>query len=168
MIGTCINLISRILIYMTISKKKFTWSKQPLRFVAHGEIQKVCRLQKSMYGLKQSHHAWFGKFSQAVETFGILKSKSDHSVFYRNFSSSIILLIVYVDDIVITGSDSNGILSLKSFLHIHFHTKDLGMLKYFLGFEVMRSREFCYLNGNMCSICYLKQGNWVPNRVVLL
>ena len=68
------------------------------------------------------------------------KSKSDHSVFYKNSSSGIILLVVYVDDIVIIGSDSKGILSLRSFLHSQFYTKDLGMLKYFLGVEVMRSK----------------------------
>ena len=48
---------------------------------------------------------------------------------------------MYVDDIVITGSDSKGILSLKSFLHNQFHIKDLGMLKYFLGVEIMRSKQ---------------------------
>ena len=69
------------------------------------------------------------------------KSKSDHSVFYKNSSSGIILLIVYVDDIVITRSDSKGILSLKSFLHNQFHTRDLRMLKYFLGVKVMRSKH---------------------------
>ena len=69
------------------------------------------------------------------------KCNSDHSVFYQNSSSGIILLVVYVDDIVITGSDSKGILSLKSFLHSQFYIKDLGMLKYFLGFEVMRSKQ---------------------------
>ena len=68
------------------------------------------------------------------------KCNFDHSVFYQNSSSGIILLVVYVDDIVINGSDSKGILSLKSFLHSQFHTKDLGMLKYFLGFEIMRSK----------------------------
>ena len=47
---------------------------------------------------------------------------------------------MYVNDIVITGSDFKGILSLKSFLHSKFHTKDLRMLKYFLGVEVMRSK----------------------------
>ena len=65
------------------------------------------------------------------------KCKSNHSIFYRNSSSSIILLVVYVDDIVITRSDSKGISSLKSFLHCQFHTKDLGMLRYFLSIEVM-------------------------------
>ena len=101
----------------------------------------MCRLWKSLYGLKQSPHAWFGNFSQAVETFGMKKSKSDHSVFYKNFSSGIILLLVYVDDIVITKSDCKGILSLKSFLHSQFYIKDLGMLKYFLGVKVMRSKQ---------------------------
>ena len=101
----------------------------------------MCRLRKFLYGLKQSPRAWFDKFSQAVETFGMQKSKSDHSVFYKDSSFGIILLVVYVDDIVITRSDSKGILYLKLFFHCQFHTKDLGMLKYFLGDEVMRSKQ---------------------------
>ena len=130
--------------------------EQPPGFVAQAEIRKICRLRKSLYGLKQSPRTWFSKFNQVVETFGMQKSKSDHSVFYKNSSYGIILLVVYVDDIVIIGSNFKGILSLKSFLHSQFHTKDLGMLKYFLGVEVMRSREFCYLNVNMRTISYLR------------
>ena len=122
------------------------YMEQPPGFVAQGEIGKVCRLRKSLYGLKQSPHAWFDKFSQAVEKFGLQKSKSDHFVFYRNSSSGIILLVVYVNDIVITGSDSTRISSLKSFRHGQFHTKDLGMLRYFLGVEVMRSKHEIFLS----------------------
>ena len=62
------------------------------------------------------------------------KSKSNHSVFYKNSSSGIILLVVYVANIVITGSDSKGILSLKSFLHTQFHVG-------FKNVEVMRSNQ---------------------------
>ena len=80
--------------------------EQPPGFVAQEEIGKICHIRKSLYGLKQSPRAWFDKFSQAVEKFGLQKSKSDHSVFYRNSHSGIILLVVYVDDIVIIGSDS--------------------------------------------------------------
>ena len=69
------------------------------------------------------------------------KSKSDNSDLYKNSSYGIILPVVYVDDIVIAKSDSKGILSLKSIFHNQFHTKDLGMLKYFLGVEVMRSKQ---------------------------
>ena len=67
------------------------------------------------------------------------KSKSNHSIFYKNSNYGIILLVVYVGDIVITRSYSKGILSFKFFLHSQFHTKVLGMLKYFLGVEVMKS-----------------------------
>ena len=89
---------------------------------------------------------WFGKFNQAVEEFGMQNSKSDHSVFYNNSSSGIILLVVYVDDIVITRSDFKSISSLTSFLHSQFHTKDLRMLRYFLGIEVMRSKRGIFLS----------------------
>ncbi|XP_062104310.1 uncharacterized protein LOC133815489 [Humulus lupulus] len=63
--------------------QKEVYMEQPPGFVAQGELERVCRLQKSLYGLKQSPHAWFGKFSQAIEKFGMMKIKSDHSVFYK-------------------------------------------------------------------------------------
>ena len=110
--------------------------EQPLGLVALGEIGKVCRIWKFLYGSKQSPCAWFDKFSQVVEKFGMQKSKLDYFVFYRNSSFGIILLIVYVDDIVVIGSDSKRISSLQSFLH----TRDLGILKYFLGVKVMKSK----------------------------
>ena len=113
------------------------YMEQPSGFVAQGEISRVCRLRKSLYGLKQSPHTWFGKFNEVIEKFDMQKSKSDHSVFYRNSQVGIILLVVYVDDIIITMNDMTGISSLKSFLYGQFHTKDLGILKYFLGVEVI-------------------------------
>ena len=65
--------------------------EQPPGFVAQGEIRKIYCLHKSFYGLKHSPHAWFGKFSQAIEKFGVQKSKSVHSVFYRNPKAGTIL-----------------------------------------------------------------------------
>jgi len=122
------------------------YMQQPPGFVAQGENGKVCHLKKSLYGLKQSPRAWFGKFSEVVQKFGLTKSNCDHSVFYRQSAVGIILLVVYVDDIVITGSDYAGISSLKLFLHSMFHTKDLGQLKYFLGIEVSRSKKGIFLS----------------------
>ena len=120
--------------------------EQPPEFFSQGEIRKVCHLRKSLYGLKQNPCVWFRKFNQAIEKFNMQKSKSDHSVFYRNSSLGIFLLVVYADDIVITRSDSKGISSLKSFLQSQFHTKELGMLRHVLGIEVMRSKHRIFLS----------------------
>ncbi|KAL3537871.1 hypothetical protein ACH5RR_001237 [Cinchona calisaya] len=119
---------------------------QPPEFVAQEESGKVCRLRKSLYGLKHSPRAWFGRFSEVVQEFGMKKSNCDHSVFYQQSKTGLILLVVYVDDIVITGSKSAGITALKSFLQTHFQTKDLGMLKYFLGIEVTRCKKSIFLS----------------------
>ncbi|XP_071916283.1 uncharacterized protein [Coffea arabica] len=122
------------------------YMEQPPGFVAQGESGKVCHLRKSLYGLKQSPCAWFGKFSLAVERFGMQKSKSNHSVFYKQSEAGIILLVVYVNGIVITGNDVVGISSLKAFLHSQFQTKDLGLLKYFLGIEVAKNMKGIFMS----------------------
>ena len=114
--------------------------EQPHGFVAQGEFGLVCRLCRSLYGLKQSPRAWFGCFSSVVQEFGMLRSTTDHSVFYHhNSSRQCIYLVVYVDDIAITGSDHDGIQKLKQHLFTHFQTKDLGKLKYFLRIEISQS-----------------------------
>ena len=70
----------------------------------------VCRLRCSFYGLKQSPQAWFGRFSSVVKEFCMTRSTVDHLVFYYHTSlGQCIYLIVYVDDIVITGNDQDGI-----------------------------------------------------------
>ena len=85
------------------------YMEQPPEFVAQGEIGRVYRLRKSLYGLKHSLRAWFGKFSEVIEKFGLQQSKSNHSIFNRNSQASIILVVIYVDDIVITRNDMAGI-----------------------------------------------------------
>ena len=84
--------------------------------------------------------------AKSLKNLACKRVKSDHSVFYKNSSLGIILLVMYVDDIIIIGSDSKDISSLKSFLQSQFHTKNLGMLRYFLGIEVMRSKHRIFLS----------------------
>ncbi|RVX10877.1 Retrovirus-related Pol polyprotein from transposon TNT 1-94 [Vitis vinifera] len=116
------------------------YMEQSPGFVAQGESGLVCRLRRSLYGLKQSPRAWYSRFSSVVQEFGMFRSTVDHSVFYHhNSSGQCIYLVVYVDDIVIRGSDQNGIQKLKQHLFTHFQTKDLGKLKYFLGIEIAQS-----------------------------
>ena len=100
----------------------------------------------ALYGLKQSPRAWFNCFSAVVLGYGFQRSTYDYSVFVRHSSIGIVVLIVYVDDIIISGIDSIGIANLKRYLGQHFHTKDLGTLHYFLGIEVARSSQGLYLS----------------------
>ncbi|KAJ9697298.1 hypothetical protein PVL29_009198 [Vitis rotundifolia] len=109
----------------------------------HGDLEKEVYMEQPV-GF--SPRAWFGKFNKEIQAFGMNKSKKDHSLFYKKSTTSIILLMVYVDDIVITGNDHAGISNLKAFMHSKFHTKDLGELKYFLGIEVSRSKKGMFLS----------------------
>lgn len=84
--------------------------EQPPEFVAQGELGLVCRLHKSFYGLKKYPQCWLGKFIKVVQQFGMVCSEADHSVFYRHSSSTrCIYLVVYVDDILVTSNDNEGI-----------------------------------------------------------
>lgn len=68
---------------------------------------------------------------------GFFQSSSNHSLFLRTSPVSITILLIYVDDIIITTNDSENITKSKEFLHTSFKMKDLGRLRYFLGLEVL-------------------------------
>ncbi|RVX02837.1 Retrovirus-related Pol polyprotein from transposon TNT 1-94 [Vitis vinifera] len=137
---------------------KEVYMEQPPGFVAQGESSLVCRLRRSLYGLKQSPRAWFGRFSSVVQEFGMLRSTANHSVFYHHNSlGQCIYLVVYVDDIVITGSDQDGIQKLKQHFFTHFQTKDLGKLKYFLGIEIAQSSSGVVLSQRKYALDILEE-----------
>ncbi|XP_031264032.1 uncharacterized protein LOC116122314 [Pistacia vera] len=101
----------------------------------------VCRLHKSLYGLKEAPRQWYSKFSQALFTFGFQQSKANHSLFTRLHNGSFTALLVYVDDIIVASSSMDSIAALQSFLSEHFWIKCLGNLCYFLGIEVACSSK---------------------------
>ena len=91
----------------------------------------VCKLKKSLYGLKQAPRAWFDKFRSTVISFSFVQSRYDSSLFLCKTAKGIVLLPVYVDDIIITGTDFELISQLQQRLQSSFHMKDLGPLSYF-------------------------------------
>uniref|UniRef100_A0A2N9GXG9 Integrase catalytic domain-containing protein n=1 Tax=Fagus sylvatica TaxID=28930 RepID=A0A2N9GXG9_FAGSY len=95
----------------------------------------VCRLRRALYGLKQAPRAWFAKFSSVVAQQGFTPSSYDSALFIRHTSTGITLILLYVDDMIITGDDTAGICDLQKFLSQQFEMKDLGTLSYFLGLE---------------------------------
>ena len=106
--------------------------------IAH-QPGEVCRLRKALYGLKQAPRAWFEKFSTVITSLGFRASNHDSALFVRCTTAGRIILSLYVDDMIITGDDHDGIESLKRDLAIRFAMKDLGLLRYFLGIEVAQS-----------------------------
>ena len=108
---------------------------------------KVCKLYKSLYGLKQSPRTWFGKFTKSIIRNGYTQCQTDHTLFVK-FSSDKrrAILIVYVDDIILTGDYKEELESLKHYLSKEFEIKDLGNLKYFLGMEIARSKHGIFVS----------------------
>ena len=102
---------------------------------------KVCRLKKSLYGLKQSPSAWFDRFTKSIQQYGYKQARADHTLFYRSLSEKIMIVIVYVDDIVVTGNDRVEIERIKKKLACDFEMKDLGDLRNFLKMEVARNKN---------------------------
>ncbi|XP_016730543.1 uncharacterized mitochondrial protein AtMg00810-like [Gossypium hirsutum] len=106
---------------------------------------KVCKLQKSLYGLKQASRQWFAKLAAALTSLGYIQSSSDFSLFVKKDDICFTALLVYVDDVILAGDHLDEIERVKAFLDSTFSIKYLGDLKYFLGLEVARSSAGIHL-----------------------
>lgn len=96
----------------------------------------VCKLKHFIYSLKQAPRVWFEKLSDHFITLGFKCSNFDSSLFVMRTTSACLYILVYVDDILVTGSSSRLIIDFINTLKSYFPIKDLGVLRYFLGIEV--------------------------------
>ncbi|MFS7918608.1 putative RNA-directed DNA polymerase [Helianthus anomalus] len=117
----------------------------PPGFNENFKAGETCRLKKSLYGLKQSPRAWFGRFTVVMKKYGFKQSNSDHTLFLKRRGSLVTCLIIYVDDMILTGNDEEEMSMLRDKLFSEFEMKDLGRLKYFLGIEVLRSKQGIFI-----------------------
>jgi hypothetical protein len=127
---------------------------------------KVCLLHRALYGLKQAPRAWFAKFSNTVHQFSFSSSPHDTTLFIRRSDQGMILLLLYVDDMIITGNDHSGISDFKQFLHQQFKMKDLGHLGYFLGLEVSSDSISYYLSQTKYTSDLLSRASLTDTKVV--
>jgi hypothetical protein len=102
----------------------------------NGDSHTVCKLNKALYGLKQAPRQWFERLQAALLHLGFKASKCDPSLFIFSSHGQLVYLLVYVDDIIITGNSSTLLTTLINKLNNTFSLKHLGDLDYFLGIEV--------------------------------
>ena len=106
----------------------------------NSEDGKVCKLMKSLYGLKQSPREWNLLLKQFFLSIGYTQMPSEPCIYTHREENNLVIVLIYVDDIIIASNNSSSTLKLKAQLASMFEMSDLGELKYFLGFEIKRNR----------------------------
>ncbi|KAJ9535448.1 hypothetical protein OSB04_un001427, partial [Centaurea solstitialis] len=114
---------------------------QPENFALGDSKSMVCRLKKSIYGLKQASRQWYLKFHQVITSFGYEVNLVEDCVYHKFSGSSVIFLILYVDDILIATNDLALLHDTKKFLAKNFEMKDLGDASFVLGIQILRDRS---------------------------
>ena len=111
---------------------------QPDGFVVKGEEKKVCKLLKSLYGLKQAPKQWHEKFDRTLTSVGFSVNEADKCVYYRHGGGEGVILCLYVDDILIFGTNMKVINEVKSFLSKSFDMKDLDEADVILNIKLIK------------------------------
>ena len=104
------------------------------------DSSKVCKLNRSIYGLKQASRSWNDHFDEAIRSFGFIKNEDEPCVYKKASGSQLTFLVLYVDDILLIGNDVGMLTNLKLWLCKTFSMKDLGEETYILGIRVYRDR----------------------------
>jgi hypothetical protein len=112
--------------------------KQPEGYVVKGKKELVCKLKKSLYGLKQSPRMWYKKFDTYMLGLGFTRSKEDHCVYSKLIGDHLIYLVLYVDDVLLIGNNKEIIQDVKTQLSSKFDMKDLSASNFILVMEIKR------------------------------
>jgi hypothetical protein len=113
----------------------------PDGFVVKGEEHKVCKLLKSLHGLKQAPKQWHEKFDTTLTSAGYVINEADRCVYYRHGGVHFVILCLYVDDILIFGTNMDIINEVKSFLSKSFDIKDLGEADVILNIKLIKEES---------------------------
>jgi hypothetical protein len=114
---------------------------QPEGFVDPKDANKVCKLQRSIYGLKQASRSWNLCFDEVIKGFGFVQNTEESCIYKKMSGSSVSFLVLYVDDILLIGNDVQMLNSVKEYLNNNFSMKDMGEAAYVLGIKIYRDRS---------------------------
>jgi hypothetical protein len=136
--------VKNAFLYGTLSETVFC--SQLTGFTNPAKPDLVCRLNKSLYGLKQALWAWYSRFTTYLTSMGFIEAKSDTSLFILRRGPDMVYLLLYVDDVILTASSSELLRRTIVALQQEFALKDLGPLHHFLGITVKHRPDGLFLH----------------------
>src|SRR5215216_1858979 len=116
---------------------------KPEGFVNPKDANKVCKIQRSIYGLVQASQSWNICFDEVIKAFVFIQTYGEPCIYKKVSGSSVAFLILYLDDILLMGNDIELLESIKAYLNKCFSMKDLGEAAYILGIKIYRDRSRC-------------------------
>ncbi|KAL0549956.1 hypothetical protein IC582_014451 [Cucumis melo] len=129
------------IVFLNENLEESIYMVQPEGFIQKGQEQKVCKLQKSIYGLKQASRSWNIKFDTAIKSYGFEQNVDEPCVYKRIINSTVAFLGLYIDDILLIGNDVGHLTDIKKWLTTQFQMKDLENAQYVLGIQIVRNRK---------------------------
>jgi len=156
--------INNAFLHGTLSEEVFM--SQPPGFSHPQFPHHICKLHKALYGLKQAPRAWFSRLSSKLLALGFRGAKTDSSLFIFKSPEFTMFILIYVDDIIITCSKDSAIDNLLSLLQSDFSIKDLGLLNFFLGIEVVDTPDGSLLSQKRYILDILRRTNMVAAKPV--
>ncbi|GJY63821.1 retrotransposon protein, putative, ty1-copia subclass [Tanacetum coccineum] len=129
------------------------YMEQPEGFIDHNHPRKVCKLQRSIYGLKQASRSWNKRFDEEIKKFGFHQNLNEPCVYQKASGSNVIFLILYVDGIILMGNHIPSLQEVKDYLGKCFSMKDLGEAAFILGIKIYRDRSRQLIG--LCQNAYL-------------
>ncbi|KAM1706709.1 hypothetical protein ACFX2K_028825 [Malus domestica] len=125
---------------------KEVYVDQPSSFVIQGKEDKVYRLRKALYGLKEAPRAWYEEINSYFAKAGFHRSPSEATLYIKTSHSGILIMSLYVDDIIYTGSSKEMMAEFKSEMMRQYEMTDLGLLHHFLGLGVLQTDNYIFLH----------------------
>jgi hypothetical protein len=114
------------------------YMKQPEGFVVKGKKELLCKLNKSLHGLKKSPRIWYRKFDTYIIALGFVRSRDDHYVYSKKFGNHFSYVVLYANDMLLVGNNMDVIKEVKSQLSSKFDMKNLSVTNFILGMEIKR------------------------------
>ena len=136
---------------------EYIYMQQPQGFSTNPSL--MCRLKKSLYVLKQPPSTWYAKIDSFLLSLNFVRCKSDRNVYLKLIHGSLMIIVLYVDDLLITGSSKDEIASLKDAMNHAFSMTDLGLLSQFLGLKIAQTKEGIKLHQSKYALDFLNKFN---------